>query len=285
MLDLDGTIIQGGVEVTPRVRTALRRAHDFGCLLAVSSGRPLGMVPRAVRRLGVMDYYLCGNGAKVYDARGKELFARTFSRDEVLRLMEAVAPFEPRWNTHIDGHCYIERTGFTYMGVTRARIRKMIPRSPRQLKLRLRDLKHRFFGEQGKRIVASIDPIVNKNERFEKVGCSFASPEACDGAVDAIEALGGYEVARVWARELEITVEGVTKGTTADWLLEHAGVARERTVAFGDSTNDAPLIGHVGRFVAMGNADEALKEMADETCATLAQDGVALWLEEQMGIR
>ena len=46
--------------------------------------------------------------------------------------------------------------------------------------------------------------------------------------------------------------------------------------------NDAPLIGHVGRFVAVGNASEELKEICDEVCASLSEDGVARWLEEQM---
>ena len=86
----------------------------------------------------------------------------------------------------------------------------------------------------------------------------------------------------MWARELEITALGVTKGTTCDWLLEHLGEERSRSVAFGDSMNDAPLIGHVGRFVAVGNASDDLKQLSDEVCASLTEDGVARWLEEEM---
>lgn len=286
MLDLDGTIVHGGVEVFPRVRKALRQAADEGCKLVVCTGRPLGMVPRSVRRLGVMAYYLCANGATVYDAKGAELLSRTMSNEDVRRMMDEVAPLGPGWNVHSDGQSWIERTGVTYMvggarGI-RSRIRKYFPRSPRQVRSLIRGVMHFAFGEQGKTIVPSIRPVIDSHERFEKVVCSFTTDEACEEAILRIEALGGFQVARVWARELEITAAGVTKGTACDWLLDYLGEDKGRSVAFGDSMNDAPLIGHVGRFVAMGNASAELKALCDEVCASLTEDGVALWLEEQM---
>ena len=286
MLDLDGTTIKAGVEVSPRVRKALRRAHEEGCLLVVSTGRPLGMIPIAILRLGVMDYYLCANGAKVYDAQGNELFSRTLSRDKVKLLMSELAPQQPGWNVFSDAHSWIERSGVSYMLADlhsiRAKLRSHWPSSPRQLKNFMRGVIHSTIGERGKSIVDSIVPVVDSHEEFEKAGCSFASDEACAEAVSRIEELGGFQVARVWSRELEITASGVTKGNTCDWLLERLGVERERTVAFGDSMNDASLIGHVGRFVAMGNASEELKDLADESCASLAEDGVAAWIESQI---
>lgn len=252
----------------------------------VCTGRPLGMVPRSVRRLGVMDVYLCANGAKVYDAKGKELFSRTMAREDVERMMDEVSDLGPGWNVHSDGHSWIERTGVTYMvGGTegiRSRLRRYFPRSLRQVRSLIRGVVHFTFGEQGKKIVPAIGPIIASHEQFEKVGCSFTSDEACAEAALRIEALGGFQVARVWARELEITALGVTKGTTCDWLLEHLEEERSRSVAFGDSMNDAPLIGHVGRFVAVGNASDDLKQLSDEVCASLTEDGVARWLEEEM---
>ena len=274
------------MEVSPRVRSALKRAHEAGCKLVVCTGRPLGMVPRSVRHLGVMDYYLCANGAKVYDAKGHELFARTMRQEDVKCLMDEVASFGPGWNVHSEGQSWIERTGVTYMvsgtrGI-RARLRGHFPRSLRQVRSLFRGFLHFTFGEPGKSIVSSIDPVIAAHEQFEKVGCSFTCDEACAEAVERIEALGGFQVARVWARVLEMTADGVTKGTTSDWLLNYVGEDKGRSVAFGDSMNDAPLIGHVGRFVAVGNASEELKEICDEVCASLSEDGVARWLEEQM---
>lgn len=284
MLDLDGTIVHAGVDVSPAVCAALGHAHELGCVLAVSSGRPLGMMPRSVLRMGVMDYYLCANGAKVYDRSGAELFSNDMGRDEVKQLIEALVPFGARWNVHSGGHSWIERNGVSYMiaEATPKKLKQLVPRSPRHLRSIALSLVHRFVGERGKRIVRSILPVVDSHERFEKVGCSFPSAQACEDAAALARGLGIFEVARVWDCELEITSAGVSKGTTADWLMAHLGIERARSVAFGDSMNDAPLIGHVGRFVAVGNASDDLKELSDEVCATLSEDGVARWLEEQM---
>ena len=243
------------------------------------------MMPHQLRRIGV-DYYLCANGATVYDAAGATLRSVALQRDDIMRVIEAVSPLDPGWNVFCESTCFIERSAMSYMtgGVRdlRNKIRAHLPRSRKAFRVILVTLKNHFFGEQGKRIVHSINPIVVEHDEFEKIGCSFRTAEACDEAACRIEELGDFEVARVWARELEITAAGATKGLAADWLLDHLGVERERTVAFGDSMNDAPLIGHVGKFVAMGNGSDEVKALADEVCGTLVADGVATWLEEQM---
>jgi len=241
------------------------------------------MMPRAVLKLGVMDYFLCANGAKVLNTHGHALIAHPLERAEVKKLMEKVTPLGAKWYVYVHDRCFIERTGVTYIsGGVRSNVKRLIPRSPRQLRSTVLAVMHRFVGERGKRIVKSVLPIVERNERFDKVGCSFLDGESCAKAAQLIRDLGGFEVARVWERELEITAEGVTKGTTADELLALAGIERSRTVAFGDSENDAPLIGHVGHFVAVGNASQELKDLADEVCAPLSEDGVAQWLETQL---
>ena len=83
--------------------------------------------------------------------------------------------------------------------------------------------------------------------------------------------------------ELEITAAGVDKGTGASWLADRLGVSREATVGFGDGANDLPLVGAVGRFVAMGNADDEVKAVASEVCPTIDEDGVAQWLDAHVG--
>ena len=83
-------------------------------------------------------------------------------------------------------------------------------------------------------------------------------------------------------QELEITARGVTKGTGATALMRAVGIERDRSVAFGDGGNDLPLASAVGRFVAMGNADEDVKEAAFEVCPPISEDGVAVWIENML---
>ena len=53
-------------------------------------------------------------------------------------------------------------------------------------------------------------------------------------------------------------------------------------MAFGDDYNDFEIIKECGVGVAMGNAEEAIKEVAEYITATNEEDGVAKFLEEKI---
>ncbi len=82
----------------------------------------------------------------------------------------------------------------------------------------------------------------------------------------------------------ETTTEGVYNGELIS-LTENKGTAIRRTaellhenadntIAFGDSMNDYQMIRDAACGVAMGNADEKLKAIADRVCETVWEDGV-----------
>jgi len=78
---------------------------------------------------------------------------------------------------------------------------------------------------------------------------------------------------------LEFASPDVTKAAGLDFLAEHVGFARERTVAFGDGENDIELIAWAGYGVAVANAHESVKEVADFVCPSVDDEGVAQVLE------
>jgi len=65
-------------------------------------------------------------------------------------------------------------------------------------------------------------------------------------------------------------------------LADHWGVKREEVVAFGDDINDIELLEFFGIGVAMGNALDETKTVADQICDTNDNDGMAKWLEENV---
>ena len=54
----------------------------------------------------------------------------------------------------------------------------------------------------------------------------------------------------------------------------------DRVVAFGDRINDLPLFEAADYALAVKNADEALKQKANEVILSCEEGGVALWLKE-----
>jgi Cof subfamily protein (haloacid dehalogenase superfamily) len=78
---------------------------------------------------------------------------------------------------------------------------------------------------------------------------------------------------------LEFASPDVTKAAGLEFLSDRVGFSRERTVAFGDGENDIELIDWAGYGVAVANAHDRVKEVADFVCPAVDEEGVAQVLE------
>ena len=74
---------------------------------------------------------------------------------------------------------------------------------------------------------------------------------------------------------MEITPLGIEKASALTALDDIIGVTREQTMACGDGLNDIPMLEYAGLAVAMGNAYDETKKVADYIVATNEEDGVA----------
>lgn len=72
----------------------------------------------------------------------------------------------------------------------------------------------------------------------------------------------------------EIIPRSVDKGKAMSMICRYFDGREEDAIAFGDSMNDAPVLQAAGVGVAMGNACEELKALADAVCEDVAHDGV-----------
>jgi Cof subfamily protein (haloacid dehalogenase superfamily) len=84
---------------------------------------------------------------------------------------------------------------------------------------------------------------------------------------------------------LEFASPEVTKATGLEFLSEHLGFTRERTVAFGDGENDIQLVDWAGYGVAVENAHGQVKEVADFVCPSVDDEGVAQVIEAYLDSR
>ncbi|MBE6500403.1 MAG: phosphoglycolate phosphatase [Methanobrevibacter thaueri] len=74
---------------------------------------------------------------------------------------------------------------------------------------------------------------------------------------------------------LHITDKRVNKGSSLRYLCERNGINMENVMGIGDSQNDEDFLKETGYKIAVGNADEKLKEISTYTCEELFGDGVA----------
>ena len=82
----------------------------------------------------------------------------------------------------------------------------------------------------------------------------------------------------------EIIPSSINKGRALTQICRILSVDPARTMAFGDSENDIPMLQAAGFGVAMGNAAESVKTAADFITASNNDDGIAKAILEACSI-
>ena len=96
----------------------------------------------------------------------------------------------------------------------------------------------------------------------------------------ALDGVKGAEITAWWDRAVDIIPAGGSKGVAVEKVLEHYHIDRSEAVAFGDGNNDLEMLKAVGHGIAMGNASDELKEIAEEVCGHVAEDGIYYYCKE-----
>jgi hypothetical protein len=116
----------------------------------------------------------------------------------------------------------------------------------------------------------------------------------CVGHPDALDALevrmkahfhGRLYISKSLPYFLEFAAPEVTKAAGLEFLAERMGFTREQTVAFGDGENDVELVAWAGYGVAVENAHERVRAVADWMCPPAYEEGVAQVLEALLAAR
>ena len=72
----------------------------------------------------------------------------------------------------------------------------------------------------------------------------------------------------------DVIPRGSSKRVGIDKMLAYFGIALDECMAFGDGGNDISMLQHVGIGVAMGNAGDEVKRVADHVTSSVDDDGV-----------
>jgi Cof subfamily protein (haloacid dehalogenase superfamily) len=116
---------------------------------------------------------------------------------------------------------------------------------------------------------------------------TIGDPEELDGLEDRMKArfAGRLYISKSLPFFLEFASPEVTKGSGLEFVSEHLGFTRERTVAFGDGENDVELLEWPAFGVAVANAHPRVLEVADWVCPSAEEEGVARVIEAVLDSR
>ncbi|UCZ51999.1 Cof-type HAD-IIB family hydrolase [Bacillus shivajii] len=84
---------------------------------------------------------------------------------------------------------------------------------------------------------------------------------------------------------IEIVKSGLSKAVGLKEISDYYQIPQERIIAFGDEDNDLEMIDYAGCGVAMGNAINELKSIANEVTVTNEEDGIAHFLQHRFNLQ
>jgi len=249
-LDVDGTILQTGQPIAPRVRDAVRAAAAAGAHVVVTTGRTLLATRLVVQELGLDEgHTISSNGAVHADISTWEpVSVHTFDPEPSVGVLRELFP---------DMVLSVEKVGVGTWATG------YYPGS-----FRLGEF--RFVEDDD----LSLEPTTRLNGWWP--GGSLADMVALMGDRQLPGAGWVHGEVEPW---LVASRHGVTKGWALERLRAELGIPHEATLAIGDGYNDCEMLSWAAHSVAMGNAVEPARAAADEITATVEEDGVAVILE------
>ena len=137
----------------------------------------------------------------------------------------------------------------------------------------------KYMKESRKPVQDVKETLIQKKKGVGTVHAIFRYPEEQDEVRRRLEQIPGVEISGSSKRDMDVNLSGVNKGLGLIRLGELLGIKREEIMACGDSFNDMEMLREVGFAVAMGNAEESLKEIADYITDTNDNHGVAKAIE------
>ena len=271
IMDVDGTLTNDKKLITEKTKKALLKVQEGGIKLILASGRPTSGLMDFARELE-MDkhngFLVAFNGAKVINCETNEvLFNQTMSIEQGQAVLEHMKKFKVKPMIDKNEYIYVNDVfdnELEYNGI----MFNIIKYESRGGKFKLceKDDLAAFADYPLNKILIAGDPQYlqeNYKEMMEpfknSLSCMFTAPFY-----------------------FEFTDRGIDKAKALDTILIPMGYKREEMIAFGDGHNDASMIKYAGIGVAMANAVEDLKEVADEVTLSNEEDGIAVSLNRHM---
>lgn len=259
-LDMDGTLLNGEKKISEGNFKKIQEAKNNGKKVVIATGRPLLGIKKFLKELDLMsdeDYVIAFNGALVQSVgNGRVISKTTLSLNEYKELYT----LSQKLGVHI--HALTEKSVMTPVNNKYTGIEASINNIP---------------------IVELPVSEVNENETIVKV-MMIDDPALLDEIIpqipDAIKAK--YTIVRSAPYFLEFLDKSVNKGVGVDAVAKELGLVAEQVICVGDAGNDIDMLKYAGLGVAMENAFDEVKEVAEYVTKSNEEDGVAHVIDKFM---
>lgn len=257
-LDMDGTLLTSDKRISSRTLDVLRDLAGRGATIALSTGRALTeLFEYRTQIKGAIRYASLLSGGHVCDLdTGAALAVHPFDTEVALAIVEQ--------GMAADAMVHVMTT--SQSAATRRDVDRMDTLGQGVYQEMFR--KQCTFADDMRRYVEQHTGEVCK------VNLYHPGQEARRRTLERLADLDA-QAAVGEAASVEFTPAGVTKALGLELLCAHLGCTLDACVAVGDAFNDMEVLQAAGVAVAMGNATDEVKGLADLVVADNDHDGIA----------
>lgn len=254
-IDLDGTLLTDDLTVSPGTVQAIQRAVEAGTIVTIATGRMFASAKQFAQQLEINVPLITYQGALIMDVEEKEVvYERLVSPDIAQKLVEISA----EKNIHLQ----VYQDDILYGAVENEEL---------------------VSYAEGVKVPYTVEPdLLKLAEKGFTKALFIESPEVIDVLQEELKTLFGdrAHIAKSKPHFLEVTHPEANKGLALLHLAKTLGIDQSEIIGIGDNHNDKELIETAGVGVAMGNAVQEMKDIADFVTLTNNEDGVGHVIEK-----
>lgn len=270
-IDLDGTLLSENGAISKANKEAILEVQKQGDIVAISSGRALPDVEAILQSAGIECPIMTGNGAVSY-YKGQEIQRYSLPNEVVREVVEILETGGVHYELYTSKGIYNRRGG------------------KELLQEEIGQIEEEITGWAGEVLHYYLDHHYDLNEMLSM--SSTGTPEIAHLNVYKLlvlslntDKLNGLRQAFAGREDLSLTSSGsinlelghpdAGKGSALQFMANYLDIPLENTVAIGDNYNDVTMFEVAGTSIAMGNAEQQLKEMSTHVTKHHNEDGVA----------
>lgn len=271
VLDIDGTLLTSEKKISEKTKQSLIHAQKKGVKVILASGRPtFGMLSLAKELL--MDVYegflVSYNGAVAMDCLTHQpIFSKVIPNDSAKKILNHLKQFQLIPMINDETYMYVNDVYNNQLQLTDGpfNIIEYESRGGQFLLCEVKDLAE-FVDFPLYKILIAGDPeylqqnhLAIKEPFLDQVTAAFSAPFY-----------------------FEFTMKGIDKAKALNEIAAQLSITQNEILSFGDGQNDRSIIEYAGTGIAMGNAVDELKEIADDVTLSNDEDGIAVALEKYL---
>ncbi len=251
--DLDGTLLKDDKTISRENLDAIKKFTEMGGIFVPTTGRSVGELPDALINNPHIRYIICSDGTGIYDKVTEKCEFDAMPHDLLMRAVDIFLDYDVHMVLHYNNAAYSDTNKEIFNREQMEHFGELIPQ-----------FAHYTYSTHKPDFRGFCDSI----EGAELLFTFFWDKSQIDDCVKRLEEIDEFNICSSADSSIEIIRKTSNKGLALLRLADMLGIKREETIAVGDNTNDMNFVASAGLGLAMGNAVDTLKAVADRVICT-----------------